>query len=179
MNRSLLDSQLYPGCATNLCGSHQRPSDAARQLVGIMVMSNGHANGVQPQGNKEVSCTQNPACQVDKRLIRCHDGTQVSHLPFNFLCHDWLACTRLAEQSSLSAPAIASASSDKTCNKVLLLQLRFPSVHDDTVSMTTNVGTPVVSNQNSESIGRRGACYLSLHGFDLLRLRLFALHVKL
>ena len=94
-------------------------------------------------------------------------------------CHDWLACARLAEQSSLSAPTFASASSDKIFHQVLLLQLRFPSVHDDTVSMTTNVGTPVVSNQNSESIGRRGACYLSLHGFVLLRLRLFALHVKL
>lgn len=52
-----------------------------------MVLSNGHANGVQPQGNKE---------------------------------------------------------------------LRYPSVHDDTVSMTTNVGTPVVSNQHSESVSRRG-----------------------
>ena len=38
--------------------------------------------------------------------------------------------------------------------------------------MTTNVGTPVVSNQNSESIGRRGACYLSLHGFELLEVAL-------
>ena len=56
------------------------------------------------------------------------------------------------------------------------MQLRFPSVHDDTVSMTTNVGTPVVSNQNSESIGRRGAYYLDLDGIGSLRLRLFALH---
>ena len=47
----------------------------------------------------------------------------------------------------------------------LLLQLRYPSVHDDTVSMTTNVGTPVVSNQHSESVSRRGEsrCSPALH----------------
>ena len=43
----------------------------------------------------------------------------------------------------------------------MLLQLRYPSVHDDTVSLTTNVGTPVISNQHSESVGRRGDCIWS------------------
>lgn len=42
-------------------------------------------------------------------------------------------------------------------NNRLFMQLRFPSTHDDAVSLTTNVGTPVVSNQHSESIGRRGS----------------------
>ena len=124
-----------------------------------MVLHNGdiHANGVEPHGNKQV--TQTTTCTV---LVTLSSDLPRLHRLALKCCSCLCSCARRIPSGLRLLQPSPAAVHFETHRVRPGLQIRFPSVHDDTVSLTTNVGTPVVSNQHSESMGRRGRSCLTL-----------------